>query len=188
MWKTSYAASSSPSPKPELVTSPVIEGQLPIRDSVDLSQYAVEEVKIGKGQSVSGTISGTGPLYIDGNVVGDIDFPTERVTIGQNGVFVAQARKGKNFGITAREIVIMGQVVGNVYASHRVEILPNGSVTGDLEAPRLRIANGGLCKGIVKVCGDGVIALPEIEPDVLLPVLPKRVREMSQVACVSAAN
>ena len=162
MWKTSYAASSSPSPKPELVTSPVIEGQLPIRDSVDLSQYAVEEVKIGKGQSVSGTISGTGPLYIDGNVVGDIDFPTERVTIGQNGVFVAQARKGKNFGITAREIVIMGQVVGNVYASHRVEILPNGSVTGDLEAPRLRIANGGLCKGIVKVCGTRLDAIVEM--------------------------
>ena len=188
MWKTSYAATPSSSPKPELVSNASIEGESPIRTSDDLRAYAAEEVKIGKGQSVSGTISGTGPLYIDGRVVGDIDFPTERVTIGEHGVFVAQARKGRNFGITAREIVIMGQVVGNVYASHRVEILPNGSVTGDLEAPRLRISTGGLCKGIVKVCGDGAAALPEVEPILSLPVVPKLVRELSQVACIGAAS
>ena len=117
----------------------------------DLRSYSSEEVKIGKGQFVKGKISGSGPLFIDGRVEGDIDVPNERVTIGEHGVFVAHARKDGQFGITAREVVILGRVIGSVCASHRVEIFQSGSITGDLETPRLRIADGGFCKGGVNL-------------------------------------
>jgi cytoskeletal protein CcmA (bactofilin family) len=117
----------------------------------DLRSYSSGEVKIGRGQFVKGKISGSGPLFIDGRVEGDIDIPNERVTIGEHGVFVAHVRKDGQFGITAREIVIMGQVIGSVSASHRVEIFQSGSITGDLETPRLRIADGGFCKGGVNL-------------------------------------
>jgi cytoskeletal protein CcmA (bactofilin family) len=141
---------SSPA-APVAPSIPAQERKLPARVSDDLRAYSSDEVKIGKGQFVKGKISGTGPLFIDGRVEGDIDVPNERVTIGEHGVFVANARKDGQFGITAREIVILGRVVGSVWASHRVEISQSGSITGDLETPRLRIAEGGFCKGGVNL-------------------------------------
>ena len=141
----SLAASREPSS----VSTP--ERKLPVRVCDDLRSYFSEEVKIGKGQFVKGKISGTGPLFIDGHVEGDIDIPNERVTIGEHGVFVAHARKDRQFGITAREIVILGHVIGSVSASYRVEIFQSGSITGDVETPRLRIEDGGFCKGGVNL-------------------------------------
>ncbi|MFZ0340582.1 MAG: polymer-forming cytoskeletal protein [Terracidiphilus sp.] len=138
---------------PTLETSSVSipEPELPANVYGVLRTDSSEEVTIGKGQFVKGKISGTGPLFIDGRVEGDIDIPNERVTIGEHGVFVAHARKDGQFGITAREVVIMGQVFGSVSASHRVEIYQSGSITGDLETPRLRIADGGFFKGGVNL-------------------------------------
>ena len=144
----SLAASREPSS----VSTP--ERKLPVRVCDDLRSYFSEEVKIGKGQFVKGKISGSGPLFVDGCIEGDIDIPNERVTIGEHGVFVAHARKERQFGITAREIVILGQVIGSVSASHRVEIFQSGSITGDLVTPRLRIADGGFLKGGVNLRED----------------------------------
>lgn len=135
-----------------MISTPACKSPTQVCD--DLRSHSPEEVKIGRGQLVKGKISGSGPLFIDGRVEGDIDIPNERVTIGEHGVFVAHARKEGQFGITAREIVIMGQVVGSVFASHRVEILQSGSITGDLETPRLRIADGGFLKGGVNLRED----------------------------------
>jgi cytoskeletal protein CcmA (bactofilin family) len=138
-------------PAPEASSISAQERKLPARVCDDLHSYSSEEVKIGKGQFVKGKISGTGPLFIDGHVEGDIDIPNERVTIGEHGVFVAHARKDRQFGITAREIVILGHVIGSVSASYRVEIFQSGSITGDVETPRLRIEDGGFCKGGVNL-------------------------------------
>jgi len=151
MWRTSQAVSLSSAATREASSASTLERELPVEVCDDLRTYSSEEVKIGKGQFVKGKISGSGPLFIDGRVEGDIDIPNERVTIGEHGVFVAHARKDGQFGITAREIVIMGQVIGSVSASHRVEIFQSGSITGDLETPRLRIADGGFCKGGVNL-------------------------------------
>jgi cytoskeletal protein CcmA (bactofilin family) len=151
MWRTSQAVSLSSAPTREtsLASTPGRRMPAPVCD--DLHSHSSDEVKIGKGQFVKGKISGTGPLFINGRVEGDIDVPNERVTIGEHGVFVAHTRKDGQFGITAREIVILGHVIGNVSASHRVEILQGGSITGDVETPRLRIEDGGFCKGKVNL-------------------------------------
>lgn len=151
MWTTgqSHSLSSPPATETSPASAPGLN--LPMQDTDDRRSYSSEEVTIGKGQYVKGKISGTGPLHIDGRVEGDIEIPNERVTIGEHGVFVAHARKDSQFGIIAREIVIMGRVIGSVSASHRVEILESGSITGDLETPRLRIADGAFCKGEVNL-------------------------------------
>jgi cytoskeletal protein CcmA (bactofilin family) len=151
MGRASHTHSLSSAPTPEASSASIPEPELPANVYGNLRTYSPEEVKIGKGQFVKGRIIGTGPLFIDGRVEGDIDIPNERVTIGEHGVFVAHARRDGQFGITAREVVIMGQVIGSVSASHRVEIFQGGSITGDLETPRLRIADGGFCKGAVNL-------------------------------------
>ena len=151
MWRASQTLfpSSAATQEPSSISTP--EHKLPAQVCDDLRSHSHEEVKIGRGQFVKGKISGSGPLFIDGRVEGDIDIPNERVTIGEHGVFVAHARKDGQFGITARE---MGQVIGSVSASHRVEILQSGSITGDLETPRLRIADGGFLRGGVNLRED----------------------------------
>ena len=154
MWRPSQtlSLSSAATQEPSSISTP--ERKLPAQVCDDLRSCSSEEAKIGRGQFVKGKISGTGPLFIDGRVEGDIDVPNERVTIGEHGGFVAHARKDGQFGITAREIVILGHVIGNVSASHRVEILQSGSITGDLETPRLRIVDGGFLKGAVNLRED----------------------------------
>lgn len=151
MQRAREAQSLLPRPAPQALSISTRERKLPSRVCDDLRAYSREEVKIGKGQIVKGRISGTGPLFIDGRVEGDIDVPNERVTIGEHGVFIAHGRKDGQFGITAREIVILGRVTGSVSASHRVEIFHGGSITGDVETPRLRIEDGGFCKGGVNL-------------------------------------
>ena len=145
MWRASQTLSPSSAASQEPSSISTSERKLPGQVCDDLRSHSHEEVKIGRGQFVKGKISGSGPLFIDGRVEGDIDIPNERVTIGEHGVFVAHA---------AREIVIMGQVIGSVSASHRVEILQSGSITGDLETPRLRIADGGFLRGGVNLRED----------------------------------
>jgi hypothetical protein len=67
---------------------------------------AGEQATIGKGLFIKGEITGSESLFIDGKVEGSINLPGNRVTVGRNGQVAAS--------ITAREIVILGKVRGNV--------------------------------------------------------------------------
>src|SRR5208282_3749619 len=87
---------------------------------------AGDQAIISKGLFVKGEISGTESLYIDGKVEGSISLPGNRVTVGRNG------QVGAN--ITAREVVVLGKVRGNVSASDRVDIRAEGSLHGDVSA------------------------------------------------------
>lgn len=160
----------------------------PAKTPDDLRAQSIAEAKIGKGQCFKGTISGSGPLFIDGRVEGDIDIPNERVTIGVNGVFVASAGRDAQCGIAAREIVVMGQVFGSLSASHRVEIFKSGSITGDLETPRLSIADGAFFKGGVNLCAAAPAAASETEPSPLRPSINRQPAEAARNAWVGVAS
>jgi cytoskeletal protein CcmA (bactofilin family) len=106
---------------------------------------------IGKGLLIKGEITGTESLYIDGRVEGSINIPNERVTIGQHGRVVSTMSATMNVCITAREIVIMGKVTGNVSASDRVDIRAEGNLTGDVSTSRISIADGAYFNGGVDI-------------------------------------
>ena len=103
------------------------------------NQYSI----IGKSINVKGEITSSDPVYIYGNVEGSINAPSHRVTVGKEGTVKAD--------INAREVVIMGAVLGNVDADYRVEIRGEGSLTGDLGTHRLFIEDGAVLKGAVDV-------------------------------------
>ncbi|MGH9310665.1 MAG: bactofilin family protein, partial [Vicinamibacterales bacterium] len=46
-------------------------------------------------------------------------------------------------------VVILGEVTGNVTASEKVDIRDNGSVDGDIAAPRVAIAEGAHFRGSI---------------------------------------
>ena len=82
-------------------------------------------------------------LFIEGSVQGSINLPDCRVTVGQSGRVTA--------GIVAGNIVVMGQVNGNLTAFDRIEIRAQASVTGDTTAPRMRVEDGAFLNGRLDV-------------------------------------
>jgi cytoskeletal protein CcmA (bactofilin family) len=104
---------------------------------------AGDQAVISKGLFVKGEISGTESLYIDGKVEGSISLPGNRVTIGRNG------QVGAN--VTAREVVVMGKVRGNVSATDRVDIRAEGALSGDVSAARISIEDGAFFKGGIDI-------------------------------------
>ena len=53
--------------------------------------------------------------------------------------------------ITAREVVVLGRVSGNVYATDRVDIRSEGSLTGDVTTGRITIDEGAYFKGGIDI-------------------------------------
>ena len=63
------------------------------------------------------------------------------LTIGANGRIKAQ--------VFAKAVIILGEVTGNVTATEKVDIRDNGSVDGDIAAPRVAIAEGAHFRGSI---------------------------------------
>jgi cytoskeletal protein CcmA (bactofilin family) len=88
-------------------------------------------------------VTGAESLFIDGRVEGTINFPDNRVTIGRNGNVAAN--------ITAKEVVIMGKVQGNVDCADRLDIRSEGLLSGDVITHRISVEEGAILKGGVEV-------------------------------------
>ncbi len=103
----------------------------------------IEQATIGRTLVIKGEISGNESLYIDRRVEGTITFKDHRVTVGRNGVVQSN--------ISAREVVIMGKVTGNVECSDRVDIRSEGSLTGDVVSQRISVEDGAMLRGSVQL-------------------------------------
>jgi cytoskeletal protein CcmA (bactofilin family) len=101
---------------------------------------------IGKSIVIKGEIAASDPVYIYGRVEGSISAPAQRITVGKEGNVHAD--------ITAREVVVMGDVSGNLEGSYRVEIRSDGSVTGNLATHRVCIEEGAVLKGSIDIRKD----------------------------------
>lgn len=84
---------------------------------------------------------------MNGRVEGSISLPGNRVTVGPTG----QVSASMSVCITAREIVVMGRVQGNLSATERVEIRAEGTVIGDVSAFRVSIEDGAYFKGSIDI-------------------------------------
>lgn len=98
---------------------------------------------IGASIKIKGTITASDPVYVYGSVEGSISAPAHRVTVGREGKVKAN--------INAREVVIMGEVLGNLESGDRVEIRCDGSLTGDLITRRIYIEEGATLNGSIDV-------------------------------------
>ena len=103
----------------------------------------MEQATIGRSLVIKGEVSGAESLYVDGRIEGTVNFADNRVTVGRNGVVVAN--------ITAKEVVIMGTVTGNIHCTDRLDIRSEGSLTGDVITPRICVEDGAVLKGAVEV-------------------------------------
>jgi cytoskeletal protein CcmA (bactofilin family) len=147
MWKPNQPGSPSPSSstepaRPAVPSTPNSETMRPSGAS-PASQAIADQATIGKSLVVKGEVTGSESLYIDGKVEGAINLPGNRVTVGRNGQVSAN--------ISAREVVVLGKVRGNINASDRVDIRSEGSLTGDVIAQRISIEDGAFFKGGIDI-------------------------------------
>ena len=103
----------------------------------------IEQATIGRTVVIKGEVSGNESLYIDGRIEGSVTFKDHRVTVGRNGVVQAN--------ISAREVVIMGKVTGNVECSDRVDIRSEGTLNGDVVSARISVEDGAMLRGSVQL-------------------------------------
>ena len=107
-------------------------------------------MNIGKSVIIKGELSGSEDLIIEGQVDGKIELRQNILTIGPNGKIKAE--------VFAKSIVVHGEVHGNITASEKVDIRDNGSVDGDLSAPRVAIAEGAHFRGSIDMQHKGAKA------------------------------
>ena len=107
--------------------------------STNQNQYTM----IGKSIRIKGEIDASDPIYIYGSVEGSINAPAHRVTVGKEGTVKAD--------ISAREVVVMGDVCGKLQSEERVEIRSEGSLLGNLETKRLCVEEGAVLQGTIDV-------------------------------------
>ena len=106
-------------------------------ESTRPARAPIENV-IGRSAFIRGELSAEGAFRIDGTIEGTVASRSE-VVVGETGVV-----KGDLVG---SDIVVAGQIIGNVRCSGHLEILAKGKVEGDITAQSVRIETGGVFRG-----------------------------------------
>jgi cytoskeletal protein CcmA (bactofilin family) len=104
------------------------------------------ETLVGRDSSVEGTIRSDHSIRIQGSAQGEIE---------SKGSVVVEEGARVNAKVTAAEIVVSGELNGQVYSSGRVEIRPRGTLTGEIHAPSLVIHEDAIFEGQVQMKGRG---------------------------------
>lgn len=93
---------------------------------------------IDEGSEIDGKYTFRGTVMLNGKFNGEIQ-TNDTLIVGEKGIVSASIRAGN--------VVISGEVVGNVLATERVELRGSARVFGDLEAPVVIIEEGVLFEG-----------------------------------------
>jgi cytoskeletal protein CcmA (bactofilin family) len=99
--------------------------------------------RLGPSLHVKGEISGNEDLVIEGSVEGLVQLDERKLTVGASAKLTAD--------VIAREVVVYGNVKGNLRAKDRIEIKKDGSVNGDLTTARIMIEDGAYFKGSIEI-------------------------------------
>jgi cytoskeletal protein CcmA (bactofilin family) len=99
--------------------------------------------RLGPSLHVKGEITGNEDLHVDGSVEGLIQLEDRKLTVGASAKVTAD--------VIAREVVVYGNVKGNLRARDRIEIKKDGSVVGDLTTARIMIEDGAYFKGSIEI-------------------------------------
>jgi cytoskeletal protein CcmA (bactofilin family) len=150
---------SAPVAAPEIKKEPTPVSSTPFRTPESDPRSAAS---VGKSVKIVGQIFTKEDLYVDGDVEGTIESLENKVTVGPNGRVQASIR--------AREVIILGQVQGNVETSDKVDIRKDAKLVGDITTSRISIEDGALFKGSIDIKkAEPKVAAPAPAPPVARP-------------------
>jgi cytoskeletal protein CcmA (bactofilin family) len=113
-------------------SSPASSWRAPSSSSTDMSV-------VGPSLVIKGELEAGEDLLIEGRVEGTIKHTAEQLLIGQSGILKADIR--------ARNVVIEGEVEGDIYGSESVSIRETAKVRGNVFTPKVSISEGAHFKG-----------------------------------------
>ena len=111
--------------------------------STRLKSSAIQPATIGSSIHFKGELSGEEDFIIQGKVDGEIKLNKNNLTIGVDGVI--------NANITAKIIVVEGQLNGDLLGSENVIIRKTGNVLGNIISPRVTLEDGAKFKGSIEM-------------------------------------
>ena len=106
---------------------------------------AIENI-LARSCVVRGDLTADGAFRIDGTVDGSVE-SNAAVIIGETGVV-----RG---GVRGSDVVVAGQILGDITCTGHLEILAKGRVEGDIDARSFRIETGGVFRGTSHMGDEG---------------------------------
>ena len=97
------------------------------------------ETIIGAGTTIEGVLRGQGTIRIDGRVTGSIMAEEGTIIVGDGGYVDAK--------VSAKHMIISGEVHGNLEITGTLELLASGKLYGYVQSLGLQIADGALFRG-----------------------------------------
>ncbi|GAA0338293.1 hypothetical protein GCM10008967_30710 [Bacillus carboniphilus] len=93
---------------------------------------------IGVGTIIEGNVKHETSIRVDGKIYGEVDCAGD-IYIGKEG-YIESTIKGKN-------IIVAGEINGNICTTGKIHIQPDGKVTGNVTTQGLIIEDGGIFNG-----------------------------------------
>jgi len=97
---------------------------------------------LGKDTEFEGKFSFTGAVRVDGKISGEI-FSNGTLIVGESAVIKAQ--------IHVADIIISGEVHGDILAEKKIEITVPGKLFGNIKTPKLVLEEGVIFEGNCKM-------------------------------------
>ncbi len=97
---------------------------------------------LGASTVFEGKLKSSETVRIDGHFKGEI-LAKGNLTVGESALIQSD--------IHAFSVMVSGQIQGNIFADHRVDILASGKVFGDIQAPIIAMDEGAVLEGIVRM-------------------------------------
>ncbi len=113
----------------------------PVRQAPTIEMPMIAFV-VGEKIQIHGELTGEGDIQLMGAFRGTIDL-AGTIVIGESAQVEAD--------IAATNIIVGGHVKGNLVASGRVDLLPTGSVTGNVKTGSIAAAEGASLKGEIEI-------------------------------------
>jgi cytoskeletal protein CcmA (bactofilin family) len=111
--------------------------------SFDLTVNEKKQSIVAQAVAIVGQLNCQDDLSLEGQFKGSIQAAEYTVVIGSNGF--------ADGDITAKNLLVKGQVVGEIRVADRIIIAKTGTITGNLQAARVELENGAKYKGIIEI-------------------------------------
>ena len=96
---------------------------------------------IGANTKMVGDVHFSGGLHIDGTVKGNV------IAEGEDSLVTTSEKARIEGNVHVHNIVLSGEVVGDVYALKNIELVPNARVTGNVYYNLIEMAGGAEVNG-----------------------------------------
>lgn len=96
---------------------------------------------VGGNTKICGDVHFTGGLHVDGIIEGNV------IAQSDHSVLTTSEKGHINGNVTVHNIVLNGEVVGDVHALHHIELAPNARVTGNVYYNVIEMAMGAEVNG-----------------------------------------